>query len=71
MKFLDTIQVQAEKIRVIRGPEHIYAMPRCLAQAPQFVFTWTPFLSPYTPLNGHMIKGYAIFLKPIFFWDTL
>ena len=26
-----------------------------------------PLLSPYTPLNGHMIKGYAIFLKPIFF----
>ena len=30
-----------------------------------------PHLYPYTTLNGHLIQGYAIFLKPIFFWDTL
>ena len=30
-----------------------------------------PHLSPLTPLNGHMIKGYATLLKPIIFWDTL
>ena len=27
-----------------------------------------PPLSPYIPLHGHMIEGYAIFLRPIFFW---
>ena len=43
-----------------------------MTTSPQFDFTcMNPLLSPYTPLNGHMIKGYAIFLKPIFFWDTL
>ena len=26
-----------------------------------------PHLSPYKPLNGHTVKGYAIFLKLIFF----
>ena len=30
-----------------------------------------PPLLPFTPLNGHLIKGFAIFLKTIFFWDTL
>ena len=39
---------------------------------PQFAFTCVnPHLSPNTPLNGHLIKVYAIILKPIFFWDTL
>ena len=36
--------------------------------SPQFVFTCVnPHVSPHTPLNGHMIKVYAIFLKLIFF----
>ena len=40
--------------------------------SPQFVFTCVnPHLSPHTSLNSHMIKVYAIFLKPVFFWDTL
>ena len=27
-------------------------------------------LSHFTPLNGHLIKGFAIFLKTIFVWDA-
>ena len=43
-----------------------------LGTCPQFVFPHVnPHLSPYTPLHGCMIKHYAVFLKPIFFWDTL
>ena len=62
----------------IRENKGIY---RCLAYLchdkvystyPQFVFTCVnPHLYPHTPLQGHMINGCAISLKPIFFWDTL
>ena len=37
---------------------------------PHFILTCiNPHLSIYTPLHG-MIKGYAIFLKAIFFWTA-
>ena len=39
---------------------------------PQYVHTCVnTHLSHSTHLNGHLIKGFTIFLKPTFFWDTL
>ena len=44
--------LSAVKMRVFFGAEHIYTMTR------RFVFTFAnPHLSPYIPLNGHIVKG--------------
>ena len=63
--------VWAFKIWVILGSKNIHAITRCLALVPNVsTLVCTP-LSLYTPLNGHLIRGFAIFLKTISFWDTL
>ena len=63
--------VWAFKIWVILGSKNIHAITRCLALVPNVsTLVCTP-LSLYTPLNGHLIRGFAIFLKTILFWDTL
>ena len=59
------------KIWIILGSKNIHAITRCLELVPNVsTLVCTP-LSLYTPLNGHLIRGFAIFLKTIFFWDTL
>ena len=59
------------KIWVILGSKNIHAITRCLELVPNVsTLVCTP-LSLYTPLNGHLIRGFAIFLKTILFWDTL
>ena len=61
----------AFKIWVILGSKNIHAITRCLALVPNVpTLVCTP-LSLYTSLNGHLIRGFAIFLKTILFWDTL
>ena len=58
---------ELSKIWVILGSKNIHIITRCLALVPNVsTLVCTP-LSLYTPLNGYLIKGFAIFLKTIFF----
>ena len=61
----------AFKMWVILGSKNIYAITRCLALVPNVSRLVCTPLYLYTPLNEHLIRGFAIFLKTIFFWDTL
>ena len=58
-------------IWVMLGSKNINVIIRCLALVPNVCRLVCTSLFLCTPLNGHLIRGFDIFLKTILFWDTL